>query len=204
MSQYVYVRTHYGANMGQLDVEIRNSSIGTYFLGLNGSNQEFDCIFSEELSEGEQTTLTSTVDDHVPQAPVIQLPAGKFSELYINMTPYIEFITTPVPVAVSHYYYPGTLKANDAFTTGYFVHNGKYLLGGSYSIALKMRDLTNGTIIFDQSFTSNPGFIETYHSVPRVSEISTISNLPEEPALFELTYRLTAGTRGRIHLIHIY
>lgn len=204
MSEYVYPRTHSGINFGQLHKEILDSSIGANFIGLNGSDQEFNCIFSEELSVGDQDTLTSIVDAHVAQTPVIPLPAGKFSELYVNMTPYIEFITTPVPVAISHYYYPGTLKAPDAFTSGYFIHNGKYLLGSSYSIALKMRDLSNGTIIFDQTFTSNPGYIETYHSVPIVSEISTISNLPEEPALFELTYRLTAGSKGRIHLVHIY
>lgn len=204
MSQYAYNRTHSGINTGQLHNEILNSSIGDDFIGLNGTYQEFDCIFSAELSAGEQDTLTTLVEAHVPQAPVIPLPSGKFSELYINMTPYIEFTSTPTPAVISYYYYPGTLKANDAFTTGYFVHNGKYLLGGSYSITLKMRDITNGTIIFDQTFTSNPGFIETYHSVPGVSEISTISNLPEEPALFELSYRLTAGSKGRIHLIHIY
>lgn len=204
MSQFVYPRTHSGINFGQLHQEIQNSSIGANFSGLNGSEQEFDCIFSAELSAGEQDTLTSIVDAHVPQAPVITLPQGKFSELYINMTPYIEFITAPTPTVLSYYYYPGTLKATDAFTTGYFIHNGKYLLGSSYSIALKMRDVTNGTIIFDQTFTSNPGSVGLFHSVPRVSEISSISNLPEEPALFELTYRLTAGSKGRINLIHIY
>lgn len=204
MSEYAYNRSHTGINTGQLHDEILNSSIGANFAGINGSFQNFDCIFSAELSAGEQTELTSIVDAHVPQAPAITLPSGKFSELYINMTPYIEFSSTPSPTVLSYYYYPGTLKANDAFTLGYFIHNGKYLIGSSYSIALKMRDVTNGTIIFDQTFTSNPGSVGLFHSVPRVSEISSISNLPEEPALFELTYRLTAGSKGRINLIHIY
>jgi len=199
MSTYQYPITGSGIKILQLIDDIKKS-ISKQLYKQSSENNNYIFYFTQPLTTEEEATLDSIVANHVP---IEVLPQGKFSEFYVNLHPYIEFNSSPTPQVLSYYYYAGSIAANGLPSNCYIVHNGQYSSGSSYEICVKVKDITNNTTIMDETITGFPDK-NNFFSKPQVHETTSLSNVPIEKALFEFTYQLVSGTKGRIYIIHMY
>lgn len=189
-----------GINVVQLGKKFVENDLHSYEISVD-EDGKLRFHFADVLTQPEVDTLTEIVANY---SPIQALTTGKFSEIYFNLVPYTEFASNSTQTILTYYYYSGSIAAPGPFTRGYIVHNGKYTSGSCYTINVKMRDVTNGAVIFSQSMTGTPSSNNSFYATPIIQSIETISNLPEEPALFEISYQLTAGNRGRIYIVHVY
>ena len=209
MTQYTRTLAEFGGSVDishlQMDIDGKVTLTSGSLLNVeyNADTEIVTMFFDAELSPEDLDSLENFLDTYV-QPSYEPIADGKFSEFYINKEPYIEFYSQPTHSILACYYYVGTNTAQSPFTKGYIVHNGSSKVGLSYTINIKIRNLTEQTIIVDQNVTGSLERLDSFLPIPLVSQIDAVTNLPETPSLFEVSYRLTSGTKGRIYIIHVY
>lgn len=170
--------TDFGGNINesQLHREITLAIPGTALIGVNRSEDVVELIFADVLSGGDETILGTTISNHVP----------------VTGTRKSRFFT----------YTPKTTKTNSTIYQrlgGPFKYNGSIEMGqinqveviskmdtGMTSYSVRLYDATNETIIAETTGKTN--------LTEEIVNLGTISNVPEDEAIFEIHIKRVGGT----------
>lgn len=172
-------------NPSQLMDEINLSSIVPTCITIENSSNDVNIVFDESLSIEEQVILNGLVANHVPSTRTFEKP---FPIIDHNFDPPKNVIPTQTSNILSYFYYHGSQTTKDPQNNGYVIYNG--------DINFILRDVDNNKDIMTLSVTGSG-------IVPKTAQLPDLQNLPSTESTFQLSYRLTSGTKGKIYSFHL-
>lgn len=163
-------------NEGQLHREIALAIPGTVLIGINRSDDVVDIIFEDVLSGGDETILNTTISNHIPQT-------GTRKVSFFRYTPKTTKTNSTVYQRIG-----GPFKYNGSLEMGPInqVEVISNMDSGMTSYSVRLYDATNETIIAEITGQTN--------TLEELINLGTISNIPEEEAIFEIHVKRVGGT----------
>jgi hypothetical protein len=170
--------TDFGGNINesQLHREITLAIPGTALIGVNRSEDIIELIFADTLSGGDETILGTTISNHVPMT-------GTRKSRFFTYTP-----KTTKTNSTNYQRLGGPFKYNGSIEMGQInqVEVISKMDTGMTSYSVRLYDATNETVIAETTGRTNLR--------EEIVNLGTISNVPEDEAIFEIHIKRVGGT----------